>query len=338
MSKKHEINVAGLEFSWNINKGQFLYEGEEAVLFWITSAMKSFLDTIEEISGEEAANLVLETTGFRQGTVVGNYFASNSIDIHEVAEIIPDTYASAGWGLARVTDIDIESQTLCVHLKNDWEYKINKAQGKKTGGTFLPAHYAGIFTGMFQTNIWYEVEHSQLEGYDESVIRYFPSEINVQQNIHQLIRKKEAEQIIHLEGLVEDKTRDLKELVKTLSSPIIPVLEGIVVVPLLGRYDEERAEELISQTLQHLPKHKAEFLILDLTGINNLLTPYTISFIEKMGSTASLIGIKLVLVGISPKLAQSITETSIDLSPFDCFQNLQHGIHYALAQKGRKIV
>jgi rsbT co-antagonist protein RsbR len=141
-----------------------------------------------------------------------------------------------------------------------------------------------------------------------------------------------------LEGLVEEKTRELTELVNQLSSPIIPVLDGVVVVPLLGKYDEDRSEELIVKTLYNLPQYKAKYLVLDLTGLDKNITQHTASLIEKLGSAASLIGTETILVGISAELGVIIFGTDINLSRFDCFQTLQHGIHYALGQIGRSIV
>jgi hypothetical protein len=78
--------------------------------------------------------------------------------------------------------------------------------------------------------------------------------------------------------------------------------------------------------------------VLDLTGLDKELTEYTASLIEKLGAAASLIGTKTILVGISAELGLVISKTHIDLSEYDCFQTLQHGIHYALAQSGRSIV
>lgn len=333
------INIGGLEFEWELDKGKFIFEGQDSVLFWISSAMKTFFDTIEEVSGEEATNLVLEATGFRQGIVVGEYFQNmNDIGIREAADLITNTYASAGWGLTTIHNIDLESKTLTAHLKDSWEHKINEAQGKTRGGNFLPAHYAGIFSGLFGTNMWYEVQQYQLEGHEYSVVKYFPSKVSVTHNIHQLARKKESEQIRHLEAIVEEKTRELKELVKELSSPIIPVFDGVVVVPLLGKYDEERSEELLVKTLQNLPSHKANYLILDLTGLDKDISQHTASLLEKIGSTATLIGTKTIIVGISAELSIIISNSDINLSKFDCFQTLQHGIYYALGQMGRKII
>ena len=337
---KSEINIGGLDFAWQLENGDFLFEGEPAVLFWITSAMKTFFDTIEEISGEEAANVVLETTGFRQGLVVGEYFRNmDSASIQKAAELIPNTYASAGWGSTSISNLDVEAKTFTVEIKNSWEYRINKEQGKKTAGGFLPAHYAGIFTSLFGTNIWYRVESSQLEeGRESTVIDYFPSVQTVQQNIHELSRKAELERISELENVVNEKTAELQLLVKELSSPIIPVLEGIVVVPLLGEYDEQRASHLVETTLFNLPKHKAEYLVLDLTGLNDHISEYTGHFIQKLGAAAAMIGTETILVGISAEMAGVIARSGIKLNQFGCFQSLQHGIYFALGQKGRKIL
>lgn len=338
METTQKFTVAGIEFGWDLPTGKFLFEGDDAVLFWISSAMKTFFDTIEEISGEEASNLVFETTGFRQGLVVGQYFEKmKEVTVGEAAEMITSTYATAGWGLTTIKNLNFETKTLTAHMKDSWEHKINVAQGKTIGGNFLAAHYAGVFTGLFGTNIWYRVIQHQLEGHEYSVIEYFPSDITISSNIHQLARKKESRQIQELETIVEEKTKELKELVHRLSSPIIPVLEGIVVVPLIGKYDEDRSEQLIVRTLNNLPAYQANYLVLDLTGIDDDICDLTGSLIERIGKAASLIGTETILVGISAELGISITQSAINLSSFSCFQTLQHGIHFALSQMGRSI-
>ncbi|MBT2756896.1 STAS domain-containing protein [Mesobacillus foraminis] len=339
MTNNLDTNVGGLNFGWELNKGKFLFEGQDAVLFWITSAMRTFFDTIEEISGEEASQVVFETTGYRQGLVVGQYFEKmKDLNVAKAAEMITNTYASAGWGIANVVDINFEDKTVVIKMKDSWEYKINIAQEKVSGGYFLAAHYAGVFTELFGTTIWYNIVQNQLDGNEHSIIEYFPSKITATENIHTLARKKEAEQISQLEEMVNAKTKELRDLVKRLSSPIIPVLEGIVVVPLIGNYDEERSEDLIVNTLHNLPQHKANFLVLDLTGIDPDINHHTVNLIEKIGSAATLIGTQTVLVGLSPELGISISQSNINLTRFEFFQTLQHGIHHALAQAGRSII
>ncbi|MEH7883647.1 STAS domain-containing protein [Bacillus sp. JJ1609] len=339
MEGTKSIRVADTEFEWNLEKGQFLFEGGDVVLFWIGTAMKDFFDTIEEISGEESSNLVFETTGYRQGLVIGEYFEEmKHVDANEAAGMLANIYAAAGWGKVSVHDFCFDDKTTTIRLRDSWESKINLAQGKKRGTNFIAAHFAGVFSGLFGTNIWYKVVQDQVEDHEYSIVEYFPSDVTVSQNIHELARKKEAEQIGHLEKLVAEKTKELKELIEKLSSPTIPVLEGIVVVPLIGAYDEERSEKLLVNTLNNLPAHKANYLVLDLTGLDQDLGPHTVSMIEKMALAASLIGTTTILVGISAELGVQITQSAINLARFDCFQTLQHGIHYALGQIGREII
>ncbi|WP_421384919.1 STAS domain-containing protein [Bacillus salacetis] len=332
-----QINVGGLDFSWNLEKGLFQFEGDDAVLFWISSAMKSFFDTIEEVSGQEAAKVVLETTGFRQGLVVGRYFQGLKMPVEEVAKAIPATYASAGWGKIEITELDEGKTTAKVRLKDSWEYKINVAQGKQQTTTFLAGHFSGIFTALFGSNVWFSVNRDQIENGDFGEFHFGPSGITIEENIHDLARKSESDRILKLESMVEERTKELTELVKEISSPIIPVLEGIVVVPLLGKYDENRSEDLITKTLNNLPKHKADYLVIDLTGLHQYISQFTVEFLSKLASAASLIGTETILVGISPELAQEITGTNMQLSRFSCFSTLKHGIYYAIGQQGRQI-
>jgi rsbT co-antagonist protein RsbR len=337
-SSNFEMVISGLQFQWKTERGQFLFEEEDAILFWISSAMKTFFDTIEEISGEEAASLVLEATGYRQGLVVGEYFKKLKVNVLKAAELIPNIYASAGWGKAFINEIDENTKTLKIQLKDSWEYKINKAQGKGKAGTFLPAHYAGIFTGLFGENIWFKLVKSQLEGNTYDRVEYFPSDITVTKNIRRLIRTKESEEISRLEKMVQNQTDELQRLVRELSSPTIPVLEGIVVVPLVGRYDKSRSDDMIEKTLNSLPTHQTRYLVVDMTGLHIDEDAYTVYMIEKLGAAAALIGTKMILVGISAELGVIMTNSGINFSNYQCFQTLQHGIYYALAQDGHQII
>lgn len=333
-----KITVSNSPFEWDVDEGKFSFEGEDAVLFWIDSAMTSFFDTIEEISGADAASVVLETTGYRMGRIVGSFFHSNQADVKETMSLLPGVYASAGWGSIKFEDVDIVAKKAIVKMRNTWEYKVNKQQGKTQHGSFLPGHWAGVLSGLFNDNIWYEVTKSQIEGDDCCEVHYFPSIITPQQNIHELARQKEQDEIRVLEEVVEQRTKELSNLIKELSSPMLPVLDNIVVIPLLGKYDEIRSAELLEKTIDNLPKHKPKYLIIDLTGIDEHIDEHFGSFINKLTLAASLMGTDSILVGISPKLSMKITASNTNLSGIPCFSTLKHGIHHALAQEGKQIL
>ncbi|MGV2941415.1 STAS domain-containing protein [Mesobacillus sp. LC4] len=338
MEMQKSLVVGGVDLKWDLESGKVLFEGGDVVFFWV-SAMKTFFDTIHEISGEEATNLVLETTGFRQGIIVGEGFKEmKQIDTSNVVEWLSNTYVPAGWGYVRINEIDYNINKFTLYIKDDWEYKMNNLSEQHKDGIFVPAHYAGVFTGLFGMNFWYKIIQHQSESNEYTIVEYFPSEIDIQQNIRNLARKKEAEEIMQLEALVEEKTKALQTLVKELSSPLIPVLDGIVVVPLIGRYDEDRAEDLIQNTLNNLPNYRASYVLLDLTGLNKDISSYTAELIDKLGSAARLLGVEVILVGISAELAITISQTLTNLKKYECMQTLQHGIYYALGKSGRRIV
>ncbi len=335
---KKKITVGDAELKWDLETGDVLFDGGDAVLFWI-SAMETFFDSIREIAGAEATNLVLETTGFRQGVIVGEGFLDKkNINASNVVGWLANTYAPAGWGKMKIVEMDEDAQHFTLHIQDDWEYKMNQQKQKGLEGIFVPSHFAGVFTGLFDTNFWYSIVQYQNADHPYSIVKYYPSDISVQSNIHEMSRKQEAMQIKELERMVDDKTKMLQNLVKELSSPIIPVLEKIVVVPMIGSYDEDRSEDLIFNTLSELPKHQAQYLLLDLTGLHKHISEHTAQLIDKLGAAARLLGIETILVGVSPELAMVIIQSKSNLTKFECLQSLQHGVYYALGKSGRRIV
>lgn len=336
MTKK-QLTVGDVDLQWDLEKAEVLFDGGDVVFFWI-SAMETFFDSIREIAGTEATKLVLETTGFRQGVVVGEEFLHmKNINTSNIIEWLANTYAPAGWGKAKIVKMDEETKQFTFHIQDDWEYKMNQRKQKGLEGIFVHAHYAGVLTGLFGTNFWYKTIQYQNDENPYSIVEYYPSDITVQSNIHDLSRKQEALKIQELERMVDEKTMMLQKLIKEISSPIIPVLENIVVVPMIGNYDEERSEDLILNTLSELPRHRAHYLLLDLTGLHKHISEHTARLIDKLGASARLLGIETILVGVSPELAMVIAQSENDLNKFECLKSLQHGIYYALGKSGRTI-
>ncbi|TLS37305.1 STAS domain-containing protein [Pseudalkalibacillus caeni] len=336
--EKDSIKVGATSFNWDINEGLFEYEGSDAVLFWIKTSMKTFLDTMEEVTGTEAANLVIETAGYRQGIIVSQYFGDEALSPQEMLSRLIPRYAAAGWGRVSIIEFNEKEKTAVVQIKNSWEFKLNKQQEKVNHDYFFPGHFAGLLTGILGENIWYKVTQSQTENDDCCEISLFPSNKTVTENIHELSKTKEQRQIELLEQKVADRTQELTDVINEISSPIIPVLDKIIVVPLLGKYEENRSEELTNKILSQLPDHKASYMVLDLTGIDEDISEYSIDMIHKLGVSASLLGTETVLVGISPKMGIKLTQSHFDLSGFNCFSTLQHGIYYALGREGRQII
>jgi rsbT co-antagonist protein RsbR len=331
IDSQKSIDVNGSSFHWDTTKGIFQFEGQDVMLFWIDSAFKVFLDSIEEITGEGTADLVFETAGYRTGLIVSDFYIRTIGDIEISAESLPTIYASAGWGKTYI-ELDIEKKEAVITITNSWETKVKKAQNSERMGRFLPGHWAGVFTGLFQTNMWYEVLENESDP-TTMKLKISESPITPKDNIRDLVQREELSEIMKLEAMVEDRTRELTDLIREISSPIIPVTDHIVVIPLIGKYNELRSNDMLEHTLTALPQHRAKFVILDLTGIKSIDTEM-VGMLNKLVSSARLFGMETLLVGISPELSIEITKHQYSLGESTYFRNLKHAIHFAFAKEG----
>lgn len=142
---------------------------------------------------------------------------------------------------------------------------------------------------------------------------------------------------MELEKKVEVRTEELNSLVQELSSPIIPVLKGILVIPLIGKYNEERLTKMIEKSLVELTRLKAKYLLIDLTGIKNV-DPYTIHGIQKLIQSIRLIGGQCFIVGVSAELSIQILSSNVKIEGIQSFSSLQQGVEYAIQQNGYELV
>jgi anti-anti-sigma regulatory factor len=333
---KYEIDVNGSLFEWDLEQGSVHFENDEVLMLWLNTTFKTFLDAIDEISGEKAAKLVMEIAGYRTGRIVSSFNLEKIGETDKILEELPNIYLTAGWGIVDIVSFSSENHTAVARFRNTWEYKVKLSQNKREDGTFIPGHFAGVFSGLFGANVWYRLKKSQAFGDEYTEYEFYPSDITPTLNVKAMIKEQAEEAQRELEVNIAQHTKVLSDLIKEISSPIIPVIDSILVIPLIGTYDETRAEELINRTLINLPKYKAAYLILDLTGIKNV-DGYTLDFLRKFVQAARLLGTVCLFVGISPEMSIQITGNGYDLTGIPCFSQLQQGITYALDQMGLHI-
>ncbi|MFL5800365.1 MAG: STAS domain-containing protein [Roseiflexaceae bacterium] len=165
----------------------------------------------------------------------------------------------------------------------------------------------------------------------------------LQQNVLGL-EQRVAERTAELQQALDGRDETLSELresisaretlektIQELSSPVLPVLEGVLVMPLIGEIDNERAEQLVTSLLAAIEQHRATIVLLDVTGVP-LVDTHIARVLLQAADAARLLGAEPILVGIRPELAQTIVGLGLDLSSLMTQADLQSGIRYA-AQK-----
>jgi anti-anti-sigma factor len=165
------------------------------------------------------------------------------------------------------------------------------------------------------------------------------------QETQESLERRVAERTAELEQALTDLERTLAELretasareqlsaaVREMSSPVVPVLEGILITPLIGIIDSSRAALLVRSLLEAIEQHRASVVILDVTGVP-LVDTQTARVLLDAASAARLLGAESVLVGLRPELAQTIVGLGVDLSGLTTCADLQSGVSYAMEQR-----
>ena len=128
-----------------------------------------------------------------------------------------------------------------------------------------------------------------------------------------------------------------EEQIRSLSTPVIPLHPGVLALPLVGTIDQHRAGQIMEALLSGIHDHKADVVLIDVTGVPVVDEEVANGLIQAARS-ARLLGANVVLVGISPEIAQTMTQIGVDVSQLQTQANLQAGIVYALAQQGWRLV
>jgi rsbT co-antagonist protein RsbR len=134
------------------------------------------------------------------------------------------------------------------------------------------------------------------------------------------------------------KTVSLQKIaLQELSAPLIPILDNITVMPLAGTIDTDRAKRIMENLLQGVVKHRAEMVLIDITGVPVVDTMVAHHIIQA-SEAVRLVGAKCLIVGIRPEIAQTIVNLGINLTEVITKNTLQKGMEAALEMTHRKII
>ncbi|WP_019412974.1 RsbT co-antagonist protein RsbRA [Paenisporosarcina sp. TG20] len=128
-----------------------------------------------------------------------------------------------------------------------------------------------------------------------------------------------------------------KNVLQELSASLIPVFDKISVMPLVGSIDTERAKLIMENLLEGVVKHRAEVVLLDITGVPVVDTMVAHHIIQA-ADAVRLVGAKCMVVGIRPEIAHTMVDLGVDIKGFTTTSTLQRGVEQALALTNRKIV
>jgi rsbT co-antagonist protein RsbR len=119
--------------------------------------------------------------------------------------------------------------------------------------------------------------------------------------------------------------RQKEEAIKALSTPIIEVWEGVLVLPVIGALDDDRAGGILASLLQRVAQRRARHAILDMTGVDRI-DAGTADHLGMIGRAVSMLGARIILSGIQPEVVRELIELRVDLSAMATERSLKEAL------------
>ncbi|MBN1218895.1 MAG: PAS domain S-box protein [Anaerolineae bacterium] len=185
-----------------------------------------------------------------------------------------------------------------------------------------------------------EVRHKRKDGstFDASAVVFLLQDTKgrpfVVTNARDITTQKQTED--ERERLQQEIIEAQQRAIAELSTPVIPIMDRIIVMPLIGSIDSLRARDITRNLLAGISQHRAKIVILDVTGVG-LMDTGIVNHLNKTIQAARLKGAQTIVTGVSDAVAEAIVDLGIDWSAITTLSDLQTGLIVALDSLGVKL-
>lgn len=120
-----------------------------------------------------------------------------------------------------------------------------------------------------------------------------------------------------------------QSMIRELSTPMLPLSDKVIAMPLVGTIDSSRATMVMETLLEGIAQYHANIAIVDITGVKIVDTRVAQALIQT-AQAVKLLGAQVILTGIQPQIAQTLIHLDVDLGGIVTRSTLQAGVEWAL--------
>jgi len=135
----------------------------------------------------------------------------------------------------------------------------------------------------------------------------------------------------------EKVIREQQAAIRELSTPVLPIRDRLLILPIIGVIDSVRARQLTEQLLRSIRSNRAKVVVIDITGVPNVDSRVANHLVQTV-EAARLLGARAIVTGLSPEIAQTLVTIGVDLSRMNTVGDLQGGIDEADRVLGYQVV
>jgi rsbT co-antagonist protein RsbR len=132
-------------------------------------------------------------------------------------------------------------------------------------------------------------------------------------------------------SFVQERERIIRQqadAIRELSTPVLQVRERLLILPIIGVLDDQRADQLTEQLLGGIRRHRARVVVIDITGVPEITAEVANHLVQAVDASR-LMGAGVIITGLSPEIAQTLVTIGVDLTKMNTVGDLQGGIEEA---------
>jgi rsbT co-antagonist protein RsbR len=132
-------------------------------------------------------------------------------------------------------------------------------------------------------------------------------------------------------SFVEQRERIIREqqaAIRELSTPVLRVRDRLLILPIIGGLDSQRARQLTQQLLSAIRETRARMVVIDITGVGMIDLTVANHLVQTV-EAARLMGARAIITGLSSEVAQTLVDLGVDLSMMQTVGDLQGGLEEA---------
>ncbi len=145
---------------------------------------------------------------------------------------------------------------------------------------------------------------------------------------------------IIVDVLIDERERTInlqQQAIRELSTPALQVRDRLLILPIIGLIDSQRAKQLTDNLLHAIRANRAKVVVMDVTGVAAVDSKVANHLIQTVAA-ARLMGAMAIITGLSAEVAQSLVALGVDLSKISTVGDLQGGLEAAERLLGYKMV
>jgi len=135
----------------------------------------------------------------------------------------------------------------------------------------------------------------------------------------------------------ERTIREQQESIRELSTPVLQVRERLLILPIIGVIDSQRARQLTEQLLRAIRANRARVVVIDITGVAAVDSSVANHLVQTV-EASQLLGAAVIVTGLSPEIAQTLVRIGVNLGKVRTVGDLQGGLEEAERVLGYKVV